>query len=128
MVSIAGIAKHCKAKRNESKFIILTILSLIMEVKVGGISEFGAKAKVVTTNGKRIAIFKMGSSYYAIDEECTHAKGPLHEGNVNGNVVTCPWHGSQFDITNGRVIKGPAKSNVKSYKVTTEGNDIFVDI
>jgi nitrite reductase/ring-hydroxylating ferredoxin subunit len=44
----------------------------------------------------------------AIAARCSHLGGPLDEGERNGNVVTCPWHGSQFDLCTGDVVEGPA--------------------
>src|ERR687889_1409011 len=45
----------------------------------------------------------------AISNTCTHRGGPLNEGERDGNVVTCPWHGSQFDLCFGEVLRGPAR-------------------
>ena len=82
----------------------------------------------VSVKGKELALFKIGNKIYCIDNECTHAGGPLCEGELEGKIVTCPWHGAKFDVTNGNVISGPAKKNVKSYKVFVKGKDIFVEI
>ena len=45
----------------------------------------------------------------AIANRCTHVGGPLDEGERDGNVVTCPWHGSRFDLCSGEVLRGPAR-------------------
>lgn len=83
-------------------------------------------AIAVDVNGKRIAIFNIKGQYYAIDDTCTHAGGPLSEGDVQGTTVTCPWHGAVFDITNGGALGEPAPEGVKNYKVSLEGEDIKV--
>jgi len=67
--------------------------------------------------GKKIALFNVNNQYYAIDDTCTHAGGPLSEGDVKGTVLTCPWHGATFNIINGEVLGEPASEGVKSYKV-----------
>lgn len=60
----------------------------------------GQSAEVVA-NGKIFAIFNVGGKYHVLDGICPHAGGPLGKGMLRGNVVTCPWHGWQFDVTNG---------------------------
>ena len=86
------------------------------------------KAVAVDVNGKRIAVFNVDGKFYAIDDECTHAGGPLSEGETEGHVVTCPWHGATFDVCNGAVLSDPASDGVKSYQVTVEGEDIAVEV
>jgi nitrite reductase/ring-hydroxylating ferredoxin subunit len=50
-----------------------------------------------------------GGETCAIANTCTHRGGPLNEGERDGDVVTCPWHGSQFDLCSGEVLRGPAR-------------------
>lgn len=85
------------------------------------------KSIAVEFEGRRVALFNIDGRYYAIDDECTHAGGNLSEGEVEGTVVTCPWHGAKFDITNGEVLGEPAEEKVKSYKVHVEGEDILLE-
>jgi nitrite reductase/ring-hydroxylating ferredoxin subunit len=77
---------------------------------------------VVSLNGEAVVVFNLDGEYYAIGDECTHEGGPLSEGEVNGEMVICPWHGSCFDIRSGEVKCGPADEPVKSFKVIIEGN------
>ena len=86
------------------------------------------KAVAVTVGSKRIAVFNSAGNFFAIDDTCTHAGGSLSEGDLAGNIITCPWHGAAFDITNGNVLEGPASESVKSYKVFVEGEDIKVEV
>ena len=86
------------------------------------------KALAVSMGSKRIALFNIDGRFYAIDDECTHAGGSLAEGTLNGNIVTCPWHGATFDVTNGAVLSDPAYENVGHYQVRVEGDDIKVEI
>ncbi len=85
-------------------------------------------SKAVEAEGRKIALFNHGSAYYAIDDTCTHRGGPLSEGEVEGTVVTCPWHGATFDITTGNVLGPPAPEGVVSYNVQVDGNDIKVEL
>ena len=93
---------------------------------VGEIAE--GEAKLVEIDGKEIALFNSGGEYFAIDNECTHVGGPLSEGDLDGQTVTCPWHGAEFDITSGEVLGPPAEENVGCYKVTVEGDSIKVEV
>lgn len=55
----------------------------------------------VTVQGRVLAVYQVSGQFYALDGICPHAGGPLGEGDLNGCVVTCPWHGWQFDVTTG---------------------------
>ncbi|HXV28393.1 MAG TPA: nitrite reductase small subunit NirD [bacterium] len=83
--------------------------------------------KYIEVKGREIALFKVDNKVYAIDHVCPHQGGPLAEGGVNDKVVTCPWHGWEFDVTTGwctfnEDIKQP------TFKVKEEGDDIYVEI
>jgi nitrite reductase/ring-hydroxylating ferredoxin subunit len=99
------------------------------EVKVTQVSQVASgTGTVVSAGGKAIAVFNIGGTFYALANACTHVGGPLGEGRVQGTTVTCPWHGSQFDVTSGQVIKGPARRPVATYPVRVQGDDVFVAI
>ena len=83
---------------------------------------------VVELQGKKIAIFNVDDAFYAMDDTCTHAGGPLSEGEIDGAVVTCPWHGATFDVKTGGVLGPPAPDGVRSYEVKTEGEDVLVKV
>jgi len=87
-----------------------------------------SNAIMVEAAGQKIVIFKVGSNCYAIGDTCTHRGGPLSEGEIDGTTVTCPWHGAKFDVTSGKVLEPPAKSDVPSYKVIVEGEDIKIEL
>jgi nitrite reductase/ring-hydroxylating ferredoxin subunit len=102
-------------------------MSAFLKVAKTGAVAPGA-GKVVEAGGKRIAIFNIDGTFYAIDDTCTHRGGPLSEGMVVGTEVTCPWHGAVFDVTSGSVLGAPAPRDVASYAVRVDGDDIEVDI
>ncbi len=85
------------------------------------------EGKQVDVGDKMLAIFNIDGKFYGIDGKCNHRGGPLAEGFVSGKIVTCPWHGSEFDVTTGEVKGPPAKENVSCYKVKVEGNDVLVE-
>lgn len=98
-------------------------------VKVATTGELGrGEAKRVEVRGKAIALFNLGVSYHAIDDECPHRGGPLSEGLVEGEEVTCPWHGSKFNVRTGKVLEPPAQGGVASYPVRVSGADIEVEV
>ena len=80
------------------------------------------ETRLVHVNGKAVAVYNVDGQFFATQDNCTHAGGPLSEGFLEGKVVTCPWHGSCFDVTDGQVTCGPATEPVKTYKVTVEGD------
>ena len=86
------------------------------------------KATAVEIQGNRIAVFNVGGTFYAIDDTCPHAGGPLSEGKVDGGKVICPWHDAAFDLKTGDVLSPPAFEGVKSYRVVVEGNDVKVEL
>lgn len=99
-------------------------------VKVGAKKDFDnlEGGKLVEAGGQSIAIFNVGGNYYAIDNTCTHRGGPLSEGMLTGDVVTCPWHGAQYNVKTGAVLSPPAPKGVKSFPVRVRGNDVEVEI
>jgi len=81
----------------------------------------------VELEGKSIAVFNSNGKFYAIDNTCKHRGGPLGEGSLDGNVVTCPWHGWQFDITNGNCVTNPA-GKINGYALKIERENILIEI
>ena len=61
--------------------------------------------KKVFAEGHEILLARVGDKYYATDNQCPHMKGDLSQGKLEGTIVTCPRHGSQFDISNGQVMR-----------------------
>ena len=75
-----------------------------------------------------ILIINRDDQFYCLDARCTHAGAPLAEGTINGDVLTCPWHGSQFRITDGAVLRGPAEKELKTYSVIVKDNFLFIEL
>jgi nitrite reductase/ring-hydroxylating ferredoxin subunit len=86
------------------------------------------EAKCIEVAGKKIALFNQEGSFYAIDDTCTHRGGPLSEGEVSGEEVTCPWHGAVYNIRTGAVLGAPAPRGVASYPVRVRGSDVEVEV
>lgn len=76
---------------------------------------------LLDVNNYAVVVFNVDGAFYATQEECTHADGPLSEGELDGPMVICPWHASCFDVTTGAVLKGPAREPLQTYTVVVEG-------
>jgi len=68
-----------------------------------------------------VAVFNVAGSFCATQAKCTHRQGPLNEGKLHGSTLTCPWHGAQFNVGTGAVLRGPAVQALKTYRVVVEG-------
>jgi len=79
----------------------------------------------VTVGGKEIALFNIDGTFHAVDNTCLHRGGPLAEGELDGCVVTCPWHGWQYDVTTGVNIMDEAE-RVPRYDVKVEGGAVLI--
>jgi nitrite reductase/ring-hydroxylating ferredoxin subunit len=84
-------------------------------------------AREFTAGGRVIAIFNVGGTLYALDGICPHAGGPLGEGDLQGAIVTCPWHGWQFDVSTGRHCLNPRMEQSR-FPLKVEGTDVFVEL
>ncbi len=97
-------------------------------IKVATKSEIApGTSKCVEANGKGIALFNVDGNFQALDDTCPHRGGPLSEGFVEEGVVTCPWHGWQFQLANGECLTDPNTCQTK-YEVKVEGDDIFISV
>jgi nitrite reductase/ring-hydroxylating ferredoxin subunit len=83
--------------------------------------------RVFDIDGAKVSVAAAGGSLYAFDDACTHMGCSLGEGKLEGIAVTCPCHGSQFDVTSGAVIRGPAQRPVRSRSVKIEGDDLLIE-
>lgn len=85
------------------------------------------QAKVIEIANRLVAIYQVNGQYYAIDNNCLHQGGPLAEGELNGTITTCPWHGVEFDVTTGCNPQNP-EMRVDSFDLKIEDDKIFIAI
>jgi nitrite reductase/ring-hydroxylating ferredoxin subunit len=78
--------------------------------------------------GHEILAVNVDNRIFCLDGRCTHAGAPLAEGTLDGEVLTCPWHYSQFNVTSGIVIRDPAYKQLKIYPVEERENLVFIDL
>jgi nitrite reductase/ring-hydroxylating ferredoxin subunit len=81
----------------------------------------------VEHDGRIYALFHLDGRITAIDGICPHQGGPLAEGELRGSIVTCPWHGWQFDVRDGRSTFG-TKLAQPTFEVKLDGRDVLVAV
>ena len=97
-------------------------------VKVASLSELPVgTGKAVEVSGKSIALFNVNGKVYAMDNTCLHQGGPLGEGMLEDDVVTCPWHMWQYNVRTGENLED-SMLKVETYPVRVAGDDIEVEI
>jgi len=94
-------------------------------VKVKGGLEVN-QMKLVRAGEKRVVLGRTADGYVAFDDHCTHRGGSLADGVMMCGTVQCPWHGSQFDLSNGQVKAGPARNPIQVYRVERAGNELEI--
>ena len=77
--------------------------------------------------GRVVALYNVEGEFHALDGICPHAGGPLGKGRLVGAVVTCPWHGWQFDVTTGRHGLNPNLTHA-GFPVTVRDGEVFVEL
>jgi nitrite reductase/ring-hydroxylating ferredoxin subunit len=116
------------------------------EYVVGAVEEFPSGTHRVVKLGRvEVGVFNVNGDFYALPNVCPHQFGPLCEGTVNGTmacsaatgwrfqwvregeIVTCPWHGIEFDISTGKSLSSP-RLRVRTYPVAVEGGQVKVTV
>jgi nitrite reductase (NADH) small subunit len=93
---------------------------------VADVSELPPGAgKEIAVGGRIVALFNVDGKFQAIDGICAHQGGPLAKGKLTGSVVTCPWHGWQFDVSDGQHCLNPRICQTV-FEVKVENGDVFV--
>jgi 3-phenylpropionate/trans-cinnamate dioxygenase ferredoxin component len=98
-------------------------------VSVGKVADI-PRGKMIgaEVEGEKILVANVDGSFHAMRSICNHAGGPLQEGKLEGKIVTCPWHGSKWDVTSGSLVSFMRPlPNEPVYKVAVEGGEVFVE-
>jgi 3-phenylpropionate/trans-cinnamate dioxygenase ferredoxin component len=97
-------------------------------VKVGASADLPpGQARVVEAAGKVIALVNAGGQFYAVNNACLHRGGPVGEGELEGLVLTCPWHGWRWDVKTGASVNNPAMK-LTCYPVTVDQGAVWVEV
>jgi len=75
-----------------------------------------------------VLVINSNGRFFCLAARCTHAGAPLAEGELVGDTLKCPWHGSIFKITDGAVLKGPAVKPLKAYSYVLKDDYITIEI
>ncbi|MDA8068493.1 MAG: Rieske 2Fe-2S domain-containing protein [Actinomycetota bacterium] len=101
-------------------------------VRLAPLAEFAGRlghvGRIEDTPAGPIALYHLGGTLYAVADTCPHAGASLCEGELEGAVVTCPWHGSQFRVTDGARLRGPADFGLTTFPVVIEAGDAFLEM
>lgn len=85
------------------------------------------EARIVEREGLLLALYNVEGTFYVTDNTCLHRGGPLGDGFLEGTIVTCPWHGWQYDVRTGQHLGSPTL-RVRTYPVTVENEDVKIRI
>ncbi len=98
------------------------------KIRVAAVEEIPpGTAKEVLAGERILALYHVDGEFYALDGICPHAGGPLGQGILQGQIVTCPWHGWQFDVTDGRHCLN-SRLHQQTFPVTVDGGEVFVEL
>ena len=97
-------------------------------VIAGRVDEFEeGSMEAIDVRGTRIAVANIAGAFYAFGDTCTHRGCSLAEGDLEETTVTCPCHGSEFDVRSGAVLRGPAREPVETYETRMEGDNLEIE-
>jgi len=97
-------------------------------VRVSAVGEIApGEGRVVEVGGRTLAVFNVDGAYYAIDNTCSHRGGPLGDGDLEGTVVSCPWHAWRWDVTSGANVNNPAV-RVACFRARVQDGAVFVHL
>ncbi len=83
------------------------------------------RGKLITVDGADVAVFQVGSRIFAVDNHCPHQHfSKLHEGTLDGTVITCPMHGHRFDLVTGGCVEGDGR--LRKYEVVEDGDSVTI--
>jgi nitrite reductase (NADH) small subunit len=98
-------------------------------VRIGSTADLPAagQAREFEIGERVVCVANVNGEYSALDNVCPHRGGPLGQGYIEGDKLTCPWHGWQFDPKTGAVAHAPSQK-IATYSLQLEGDDVFVEI
>jgi nitrite reductase/ring-hydroxylating ferredoxin subunit len=85
------------------------------------------RMRIFPISGTNVTVASVDGHMYAFDDRCTHTGCSLGTGTLDGTTVTCGCHGSQFDVTSGAVLRGPARRPARSRRAQVQGEDLLVE-
>ena len=98
----------------------------VLRVEGATLPEEGCAVRVDAA-GTPVAVYRVGGRLYALEARCPHVGGPLDQGPLEKTRVTCPWHGSMFDVREGTLHRGPATTGAPAFQVRQEGATLVLE-
>ena len=80
----------------------------------------------VETEGENILVTKINGEFYAVENKCAHENLPISGGQIYRGQIQCPHHGARFDIKTGKALQLPAVTDIKTYEVKVECENVMV--
>jgi len=117
-----GVGRHRRKKGRTPRETIVTDGT----ISEGDLGE--GDSLRLDINGTIVAVAKVDGTIYAFQDFCTHRFGPLSEGSFEGTNVRCPWHGSCFDMHSGKVVEGPAKTDIRAFAVEVRDGQVRIRV
>jgi nitrite reductase/ring-hydroxylating ferredoxin subunit len=96
------------------------------EVVAGADDLKEGEMRAFDVRGTQIAVANVAGTFYAFGDTCTHMQCSLAKGDLEETTVICPCHGSEFDVTSGDVLRGPAREPVGAYEVLVEDGNLEI--
>ncbi len=90
--------------------------------------RLGLVCRVEETPAGPLAVYRVAGKWHAIADRCPHAGAVLSSGEIEGTVLTCPGHGSRFDVRTGERLRGPADTDIAVFPLVQEGGQIYLPI
>jgi nitrite reductase/ring-hydroxylating ferredoxin subunit len=81
----------------------------------------------VQAGEEEIALARIGDDFYAVQGACLHLEGPLGDGRLEDHVLTCPWHGWQYDVRTGK-NEFDLAIQLRTYDVRVEDGEVRVGV
>jgi nitrite reductase/ring-hydroxylating ferredoxin subunit len=104
-------------------------MSMAEFVTVGTAADMSeGQMRAFEVGGRRVTVARVGGTLHAFDDTCTHRQCSLAGGDLEEATVTCPCHGSQFDVTTGEVLNPPATEPVPVFPLRAQDGEIQVEV
>jgi nitrite reductase/ring-hydroxylating ferredoxin subunit len=102
------------------------LFPILAEADLAG--RLGLVARVSDTPVGPVAVYQVEGELFVLADTCPHAGALLSEGPLDGSVITCPLHGSQFEVRNGERVRGPADTMIRGFRAVTSGGQVSIAV
>jgi len=95
--------------------------------RIGNVSDFPTGTlRTVIVSEDSILVANVNGKLYAMSNSCTHRGAPLNDGELDHDVVICPWHGGQFNVATGKAINPPPMKDLLVFEILIKGSDVLL--